>query len=53
MSLVDAVPHLFLVIVFIVVAVFVIKKLLKVAIFLAAAGLLVYLAWILGWFSGG
>lgn len=48
MSFYDTLPHWFLVVVIIIVAVFVLKSLIKFAIIIGAIGLVVYLLWTLG-----
>jgi hypothetical protein len=49
LTLLQTLPHAFLVIVIVVVAWFVLKSLIKFAIWAGAVGLLIYLAWTMGW----
>jgi hypothetical protein len=51
MAFVDQMPHWFLAVIAIVVLVFIIKSLIKIALIVGAIGLVIYLAWTLHLFD--
>ena len=51
MPILDSVPHVFLVIVVVVVAFFLLKSLIKFAIIIGGIGLVIYLVWVMDVFG--